>query len=489
MKYNVKYIEPVMLFLFWLLCFVIISIIGISNVFALQYENVDGYQNNITVVLVAPDYSNSPINVPINSSLAFNQVREVIVQVDNFNFVANRNYQLELYLPQQDLGRANSYTVYGLNDESCLVSYDNSVFLGEYPRFAFQCSNSTNNITIHIKNSSNQILWDDGPNGAPIFTWGYSYLRYSSTSLSGSGIVTDDIINNQNENTQNIINNQNENTDKIISSNKETQEVIKDQFNSCRPSKNLWPLSTSYSTSTGNEYVLRDTPITIKPGTYTISFKNSSNTKVLFNFKDISGISKELYFENIYHHTITFSNEQVLTAIYIYDRPSTISEIQFQTGTTATKFEEPYTEICSNKIDETNDKLDGIHGLITDNTSPNTSGLENSAGWLPPGPLDSVLNLPLTMLNSLTNSLLKTCSPLNLTLPYVNKNLEIPCLSSIFAQITGVNSLWTWVGTIASVLILYNYLLNLYSWVDRVLTLRAEFDEAMGADLANWGRL
>lgn len=166
-----------------------------------------------------------------------------------------------------------------------------------------------------------------------------------------------------------------------------------------------------------------------------------------------------------------------------------LSNIMLNEGSSPKPYEKYGEEFCTNKIDETNDKLDGIQGALTDSSSPNTSGLENSAGWLPAGPLDSILNLPLTMLNSLTNSLGKTCTPLNITLPYVNRNIQIPCLSSIFAQITGVQGLWTWVGTIASVLILYNYLLNLYAWVDRVLTLRAEFDEAMGADLANWGRL
>lgn len=156
------------------------------------------------------------------------------------------------------------------------------------------------------------------------------------------------------------------------------------------------------------------------------------------------------------------------------------------------KNQEAYKEEINevqDKIDETNNQLGELNDTLTDSSGPDTSSLENSAGWLPAGPLDSILNLPLTMLNSLTNSLNKSCSPLNISLPFVNKQLQIPCLSAIFAKITGVTSLWSWVGTIASVLILYNYLLNLYAWVDKVLTLRAEFDEAMGADLANWGRL
>ena len=42
-----------------------------------------------------------------------------------------------------------------------------------------------------------------------------------------------------------------------------------------------------------------------------------------------------------------------------------------------------------------------------------------------------IIQAPINMLNSLTST---TCSPLSLPLPFLNVNLEIPCLSSIFAK-------------------------------------------------------
>lgn len=288
----------------------------------------------------------------------------------------------------------------------------------------------------------------------------------------------------------------------IIDSNKETQDVIKDQFNSCRDSYNLFDISKvpntsnitnqgdnlliikSYSANTGK--TLKELAPNLEVGkTYIIDLNTSNNGN---QFIYLLG-SNTVWSKN----TTKTVNQADLDSIVIFygteNLDIIVSNIQINKGSIVQHYEPYGKEICSNKIDETNDKLNGIQGALTDSSAPNTGALTNSAGWLPAGPLDSILNLPLTMLNSLTNSLEKTCSPLNLTLPYVNKNIQIPCLSSIFAQINGVKGLWAWVGTIASVLILYNYLLNLYAWVDRVLTLRAEFDEAMGADMANWGRL
>lgn len=145
-------------------------------------------------------------------------------------------------------------------------------------------------------------------------------------------------------------------------------------------------------------------------------------------------------------------------------------------------------EIIINQNNQTNEKLDDIKDYLTDDSVPDLEILGDSAGWLPPGPIDSVLNLPLTMMNNLLTNLGRTCSTLRVELPFVNENIEIPCIESLMEKMNAL-ILWRWVGRIASVIILYSYLMNLYAWVDKVLTLRAELDEAMGVDLANWGRL
>jgi len=152
----------------------------------------------------------------------------------------------------------------------------------------------------------------------------------------------------------------------------------------------------------------------------------------------------------------------------------------------------------SDKINSTNEKLDSVkqeqektneelgelNDSIKDESSPNTSSLENSAGWLPPGPVDSILNLPLAFFNNLTVNLSKSCNPVILPLPYIDKTLELPCISTIYEQI-GVQDLLNWIGVIVSGLILFSYFKHLYQWVDNTLSMR----ENTWNDTDQWGGL
>lgn len=110
-----------------------------------------------------------------------------------------------------------------------------------------------------------------------------------------------------------------------------------------------------------------------------------------------------------------------------------------------------------------------INSNLKDETPPNLNGLQNSAGWLKPGPVDSILNLPLSLLNNLTANLSKTCTPVDLPLPYVNKNLQLPCINSIYNQINGLNVFINSIGVIASAFIIYEYLRKLYIRIDKIL--------------------
>lgn len=122
-----------------------------------------------------------------------------------------------------------------------------------------------------------------------------------------------------------------------------------------------------------------------------------------------------------------------------------------------------------NNTDSTNKKLDDLNKNLTDETSPNLNGLENSAGWLKPGPVDSILNLPLSLLNNLTSNLSKSCSPIDLPLPFVNQSLQLPCLNSLFNNINGLNAFLNSIGVIASAFIIYEYLRKLYIRIDKIL--------------------
>lgn len=113
-----------------------------------------------------------------------------------------------------------------------------------------------------------------------------------------------------------------------------------------------------------------------------------------------------------------------------------------------------------------------INQNLTDESSPNINGLQNSAGWLKPGPVDSILNLPLTLLNNLQTNLGNTCNPVSLTLPYVDKDISLPCVSAIYKQIDGLDVWFQSIGVIAAAVILYKYFMYLYNRVDDTLSFR-----------------
>ena len=134
--------------------------------------------------------------------------------------------------------------------------------------------------------------------------------------------------------------------------------------------------------------------------------------------------------------------------------------------------------------EKTNQELGKLNDNLTNSDSPdNMGGLSNSAGWLPAGPIDSILNLPLSMLNNISDNLNKSCQPVNLPLPFVNKNLPLPCLTSIYSQIDGIGPWITTISVIASAFILFSYLIKLYKWVDDTLTFREN------NYIDNWGGL
>ena len=519
-------------FIGWLFLGYIIFIIGTNNVYASTYTGSDYYArlyDNVNGILTGVD-TTGPYNEGLYEGYipySANSSGGAWLISSPITLISNHTYTLTASIPNECgplvLSSVNRIGV-GTTINNAKSSYQNNSDVNEiysnviggqnfliqyaftptinstYIVFPFATSVSCNSSRTILENI---VISDLGLNGVT--------EQQITNSLNSQ---TNEINNSIQNSTDTIINNQNQNNEQL-------KDTINENFNSCRPSVNLFNYASTNFVDSGN------ISLSGTANDFTISATGGGIVRAYYltdiNFSTLYRYMSSNYVDNSILLAITNSNNYSSWSDYANDRTiinwnmnnnsQSLSNYQGKylwvqlRGSVAqeyysvnykdlvfsknivSNYEAYGEEICSNKIDETNDKLDGIQGALTDSSAPNTSGLENSAGWLPAGPLDSILNLPLTMLNSLTNSLGKTCSPLNLTLPYVNKQIQIPCLSAIFAQITGVNGLWTWVGTIASVLILYNYLLNLYAWVDRVLTLRAEFDEAMGADMANWGRL
>lgn len=122
--------------------------------------------------------------------------------------------------------------------------------------------------------------------------------------------------------------------------------------------------------------------------------------------------------------------------------------------------------------DDINNSINNLTDNIMDTSSPDVSSLSNSAGWLPPGPVDSIINLPITIFQSLLNVLNNSsCSPVQIPIPFINYTYSLPCISTIISNM-GLISWWEGIGTIASAFILYKYMISLYAWVDKTLTFR-----------------
>lgn len=118
-----------------------------------------------------------------------------------------------------------------------------------------------------------------------------------------------------------------------------------------------------------------------------------------------------------------------------------------------------------------------IEDVILDDTPPDLSGLDDSAGWLPAGPIDSILNLPLSLFNNINDNLTTSCQPVTLTLPFVHETIELPCLNSIYSKIDGLPIFVNSVGLVAGSFILFRYLMGLYKWVDKTLSMRDNSDD------------
>ena len=86
---------------------------------------------------------------------------------------------------------------------------------------------------------------------------------------------------------------------------------------------------------------------------------------------------------------------------------------------------------------QTNQKLDNLNDNITNSDS---SGATNDASGFFEGfttdtfGLTSIITAPLNLIKSITSS---TCTPLTLSLPYINQNISIPCMTEIYRSYFG----------------------------------------------------
>ena len=176
--------------------------------------------------------------------------------------------------------------------------------------------------------------------------------------IAGNDKNTDNIINNNDKNTNTIIYKNKENTDKILDSNKDTQNVIKNQFNTCRDSVNLFDgimESGGINNTTGNNQadssLLRSKNyVSVKPNTtYIIS---NNGVGVAMNIFEYASDKSFISFAGIIAAGKSFTTSSTTYYIKFYRSNSNADKIQVEPGSTATAFEQYGQQICTNKLDE-----------------------------------------------------------------------------------------------------------------------------------------
>lgn len=277
--------------------------------------------------------------------------------------------------------------------------------------------------------------------------FGSLYIKDHSTNS--------DVIDNQNENQQQT-NDKLDNLDESINKgNQETQGVIKDQFNSCRESINLLDINKfAPKTTNGMSAVINDDKtltfngtttslsnfwfsnlnLKLEAGTYYFNSNVNLNGKGLYRFVDENN---NTVYSSSNPGSFTVTDTVIVTGLIQINSGvsfnNTVFKLQIANKNSSW---EPYgEEICSNKIDDTNKELGNLNDNLTDDSIDNSSAnsffdnyKDNDYG------LSSVITAPLQFIQNLNSNV---CNELSVPLPYVNKNLKLPCMSSIYSNYFG----------------------------------------------------
>ena len=296
-------------------------------------------------------------------------------------------YTLTINFRGDDFISAKANTVSVNNNTECSIistQTDGNEY-STYLKIAFVCGQSSDWFHVNVGGAGDE----DYITG--VINYGITSLdivnetaKDTEKIIAGNDKNTDNIINNNDKNTNTIIDKNKENTDKILDSNKDTQNVIKDQFNTCRDSVNLFKYNDLNSTNFGvnikyvdGAYVFNGTTTeggaildyvlgTYPAGTYTFSY-------FIDGTYTLNNNAFAIYIRDTSNHYITFatnmsgfknSNSKSFTLtestelrIRIFENASNIVfnntsfRFQIEKGSSFTSYESP-GQICSNKLDE-----------------------------------------------------------------------------------------------------------------------------------------
>lgn len=118
-------------------------------------------------------------------------------------------------------------------------------------------------------------------------------------------------------------------------------------------------------------------------------------------------------------------------------------------------------EDTTSAVEDNTQAINDVNDSINDSTidSSSASGFFNNFQDNNHG-LSSIITAPLNFIRNLANS---TCSPISLTIPFVNQSFNFPCMSTIYRQ--NFNSLFTLYQTIIFGIVAYYVCVRIYTLV------------------------
>lgn len=486
MTYNKKSIGPVISFILWTLGLLTVCIVGISNVFAAEYtfsyNDTQTYYDNLgsSVTYVNSSWNESlqayvsdNINTTANSYGAGVSINAPIPILEN------HTYTLTLAFPDLSNIALSSKNYIALSISA--LGAANNYAAGNYYADMQYSTNQSNKIL--------QFVFKATGNASYIFIpWTTTYTTTQSYFLNkiiiedlGSEGVSQDQINislgNQTSQIQDSLNNTENNIKNEIKNTEDNiKDSIKDGFESCRDSYNLFSYSL-FDMSQTYGLILLD-----KTKSYTLAVKlkegKSIPTGIYFGFTDKSWTastdppkrfdilnsgnfigspnSDGWYIKNI-------DSNSVYNYVFIFPKNINIEDyfyVMLNEGNILKPYEKYGEKICSNRIDDTNDKLDDVNKSLNDDSidSSSANSFFDSFSSTDHGGISGIITAPLVAIKKMLD---KNCSPLSAT--YKGKKIELPCGYDFWSKMTAIKE---FINLTLGGLLCYNIIRKLFKLIE-----------------------
>lgn len=117
----------------------------------------------------------------------------------------------------------------------------------------------------------------------------------------------------------------------------------------------------------------------------------------------------------------------------------------------------------NNAVNDIKNNTDSINNSINDSSidSSSANDLTSNSAFHDSNGLDAIIKAPLNFIQSLTSS---TCSAISLTIPYIDANVSLPCMSTIYSKALG-QQLVNLIALVINGVVLYRYCLKILELV------------------------